>query len=307
MASWCLKVCVYPTRIAYRVALVAAILLSMLSGTASTQESEDEVNEKINLRVAAGQFRSEPNLDANLESIQRMMDEAAEREVDLIVFPEAGLTGYPPKDCKSLNYVNQKRTEKALKDVQQRAQALHLAVAIGAAWKDEDNVWRNRAFLIDENGEALGDYDKIQQTGHERKFFTDGKRLPTFQWRGLRVGMLICMDMRYCELWRLMRKENVQLMLHLASAAGSAEWKVPVLDGTMRYHAASNGYHIVSCNNAGPIPMMVSAIYNPDGLVLAKANYAVEELIVADIQIGKLKGFVDYAEEVYDLRRVTPE
>jgi predicted amidohydrolase len=50
---------------------------------------------------------------------------------------------------------------------------------------------------------------------------------------------------------------------------------------------AENGYYIVSCNNAGPVPMMISAIYNQRGLVLAKANYVVEEMIAGDLLIGE--------------------
>ncbi len=262
--------------------------------------------ETVSLRVAAGPFQLQPNLKANMEAIQRQLERAAEKKADLIVFPEACLTGYPPKDCVSLgDYVDQSKTEEALSLIQQKAKSLKMAIAIGTAWRDEANVWRNRAYFIDEKGNNVQFYDKIQQTGHERKFFQDGKRLPTFEWRGLRMGMLICMDMRYPELWRLLRKDGAALVLHLASAYGNSEWKVPVLDGTLRGNAASNGYFVVSCNNAGPVPMMVSAIYSPRGLVLAKANYAEEELIIADIEVGPPQGFAEFADEVYLLQRVS--
>ncbi len=49
---------------------------------------------------------------------------------------------------------------------------------------------------------------------------------------------------------------------------------------------------------------MVSTIYDPNGLMPAKANYAAEELIVADIKIGKPTGCADFADDVYELRRV---
>ena len=42
--------------------------------------------------------------------------------------------------------------------------------------------------------------NRIQQTSHERKFFVDGDRLPVFEWNGIKLGMLICMDMRYPEM-----------------------------------------------------------------------------------------------------------
>ena len=190
---------------------------------------------------------------------------------------------------------------------QKRAGELSIAIAIGTGWKDENGVWRNRAYFIDDEGDLLEYYDKVQQTGHERKFFVDGDRLPVFEWKGIKLGMLICMDMRYPELWRLMRIQDASLMLHLSAAYGASVWKVPVLEGTMRANAASNGYYIVSCNNAGPAPMMISAMYNPRGMILAKGNFAVEQLIWEDIIVGEPKGFVDFQNMVYKLERISSE
>ncbi len=259
------------------------------------------------MRVASGQFELQLDLQANLEKIERLLERAAETEVDLIVFPELALTGYPPRDCQSLDFVDQDRTAQAITRLRQRAGELGVALAVGTAWRNRTGAWRNRAYFIDETGEILARHDKIQQTKHERQFLEDGDALESFVWRDIRVGMLICAEMRYPELWRLLRKDNVALMLHLAAAFGNSEWKVPVLDGTMRCRAAENGYHIVSCNNAGPIPMIVSAIYSPDGLVLAKANYAVEEMIFCDIEVGEPKGHVDFKDNVYRMQRAGSE
>ncbi len=65
----------------------------------------------VHLRVAAGQFQLEPNLKKNLEKIDEFLNKAADKKVDLIVFPELALTGYPPKDIETLNYVDQGKTE----------------------------------------------------------------------------------------------------------------------------------------------------------------------------------------------------
>lgn len=261
----------------------------------------------IRIRVAAGQFQLEPDLQANLQKINAFLDHANADDVELIVFPEMALTGYPPPGYTNIDFIVQENTEKALKQLQIRAGELSMAIAIGAGWKDKDGAWRNRAFFIDEKGNLLEYYDKVQQTDHERKFFVDGDRLPVFEWKGLTLGMLICMDMRYPELWRLMRKQDATLMLHLAAAYGGRVWKVPVLEGTMRANVASNGFHIVSCNNAGPTPMMISAVYNNRGMILSKANYAVEQLIWEDIIVGKPTGFIDFQDKVYKLEKLSRE
>ena len=283
------------------------IFLSVLWHWGFAVDKPDVDSTGVSMRVAVGQFKLEPDLKKNLKKIQEYLDDAAAKNVDLIVFPELALTGYPPKDIKKLDYVNQKKTEEALLIVQNRAKELSIAIAMGIVWLDHESVWRNRAIFINEQGKILASYDKIQQTGHERKFFVDGDRLPVFTWRGLHLGMLICMDMRFPELWRLMRMQDVNLMLHLAAAYGDNEWKLPVLEGTMRCRAAENGYFIVSCNNAGPIPMMTSAIYNPQGLIVARANFAIEELVIADIVVGIPEGFVDFQENIYKLKRVVAE
>ena len=287
--------------------MIAFLNLSVLWYWGFAMDNPDIDSTGVSLRVAVGQFKLEPDLEKNLKKIQEYLDDAAAKNVDLIVFPELALTGYPPKDIKKLDYVNQKKTEEALLIIQNRAKELSIAIAMGIVWLDHESVWRNRAIFINEQGKIIASYDKIQQTGHERKFFVDGDRLPVFTWRGLHLGMLICMDMRFPELWRLMRMQDVNLMLHLAAAYGDNEWKLPVLEGTMRCRAAENGYFIVSCNNAGPIPMMTSAIYNPKGLIMARANFAIEEIVVSDIVVGAPEGFVDFKDTVYKLNRVVEE
>ena len=134
----------------YLVLFVLIIGIYIRPGFAS--DAADNDTTAIHVRVAAGQFQLEPNLDSNLIKIDNHLAEAAAKNVDLIVFPELALTGYPPKDIEKLDYVNQKKTVGALEYIQKRANELSIAVAVGAAWKDEKNVWRNRAFFINEKG-----------------------------------------------------------------------------------------------------------------------------------------------------------
>ena len=38
------------------------------------------------------------DLTGNIEKIKRQLDNARQREVDLVLFPELAITGYPPQD-----------------------------------------------------------------------------------------------------------------------------------------------------------------------------------------------------------------
>ncbi|NOX66743.1 MAG: carbon-nitrogen hydrolase family protein, partial [Chlorobi bacterium] len=252
----------------FSISIIVLFLEVILYNNSFTQSNPLSILDSngVHLRVAAAQFQLQPDLDANLKKINHFLDLAIKKNVDLIVFPELALTGYPPRDYTSISYIHQDTTEEAMEMLQTKAKNYSIAISIGVGWKDENGMWRNRAYFIDDKGKILEYYDKVQQTSHERKFFVDGNRLPTFEWKGVHLGMLICMDMRYPELWRLLRKQEAGLVLHLLSAYGGSTWKTPVLTGTIRGHAASNGYFIVSCNNAGPAPMVNSAIYNPRGM-----------------------------------------
>ncbi len=87
-----------------RCILLILLLLGLSSACASDSTG-------IQIRVAAGQFQLEPDLKKNLEKIDEFLSKAADKSVDLIVFPELALTGYPPKDIETLNYVDQGKTE----------------------------------------------------------------------------------------------------------------------------------------------------------------------------------------------------
>jgi hypothetical protein len=89
-------------------------LMSVFIGITQIFASEKMAGDTtgVHLPVAAGQFQLEPNLEANLEKINDFLDQAAKRNVELIVFPELALTGYPPKDIQLLDYINQKKTVK---------------------------------------------------------------------------------------------------------------------------------------------------------------------------------------------------
>ncbi len=103
---------------------VFTVCLAILVALASPQRSFAGEGETVRLRVAAAQFHLQPDLQANLQQINRYLKQAASLGVDLVVFPELGLTGYPARDIDSLYYVDQSKTENALAELRGRAQGI---------------------------------------------------------------------------------------------------------------------------------------------------------------------------------------
>ena len=70
------------------------------------------------MRLAAYQFAVCGELDHNLEIVKKTVIQAAENRVDLIVFPECALTGYPPRDIAGSDSVNVNGVSEAIQEFQ---------------------------------------------------------------------------------------------------------------------------------------------------------------------------------------------
>ncbi len=239
------------------------------------------------IRVAASQFRLTLETSTNLDRVLSDMDQAAEKGAGYIVFPELALSGYPPEDAESLDYVDQQETAEALEAVQDKAKQRNLVTIVGAVWEEAGETY-NRAFLISSDGTIAGTFDKLHPFHREPLFFTNGTNLRLFELDNVHIGLLICFDIRFPEPWRALKMMGAEVIFLPMAAAGSGEWKVPVLEGFMRTRASENEFFVAAANNAGPIQMVKSAIFDPDGLLVVQANYGREEVLVADIDLARV-------------------
>ena len=73
------------------------------------------------MRLAAYQFAGCGELDHNLEIVKKTVIQAAENRVDLIVFPECALTGYPPRDIAGSDSINVNGVSEAIQELQKLA------------------------------------------------------------------------------------------------------------------------------------------------------------------------------------------
>lgn len=245
------------------------------------------------LRVAAAQVMVSNVLADNLTGILGVLEREARRGVDLVVFPEAALSGYGvylgavrvPEEWPAL--------QAALLSVAEAARRLRLWVALGCdAWLEDAapvGGWANRAFVFNDDGELAAQYDKVHLTGDDERCYRPGRRDVSFDLRGVRVGLQICYDVRFPEGCRALLEQGVRVVLHPFCAAGSGTWKAPVLAAHLRSRAAENGVYVVAANAAGPLQMVVSQIIDPDGLVLAAANQDLVEVIEADLNLDHVQ------------------
>lgn len=152
------------------------------------------------MKIAVGQINTTlADFDGNTEKILRYARYAVKRHVDLIVFPEMSLCGYPPMDL--LDYERFVRENKrALRRLQHELPE-EIAVAVGYVDKTHGisgkglqnvvSIIRGGAILHSQAKTLLPTYDVFD----EARYFEPASDRRVFELDGLRIGIAICEDL----------------------------------------------------------------------------------------------------------------
>lgn len=134
--------------------------------------------------------------------------------VDLILFPELTLIGYPPEDLL-LRPSLELRIQRALTEIQ--AAALPMALVIGYP-KLKNGKLYNMAGVISE-GKLIAEYTKQclpnYQVFDEKRYFTEGASACVFSFKGISIALSICEDIWHPAPMAQAAEAGAQLMLNL--------------------------------------------------------------------------------------------
>jgi len=168
------------------------------------------------LHVAALQFEVRTgDIEANLHEVTRLtaeFDPALHNErLDLLLLPEMALTGFDYLRLPQLADDAAPALNRLLDTV--RDIASHVALSI--PFRHADGVSNRLIILSTEPGTQAASYDKIHCIGHggfrETDFIKPGSEIKTVQLKGWRIGLSICYDLRFPELYRLQRPDLILL------------------------------------------------------------------------------------------------
>lgn len=134
---------------------------------------------------------TEGKIEKNRAHIRELAIAYAKREVDLLCFPELCVSGYD--FSRAADSQDENMFFSALAEECNTAILAGICVKEGRAYYDAACIW-------DEAGKLLGEYKKIHLWDKECEFFTRGEELILVPYRGWKIGMLICADMRFFEI-----------------------------------------------------------------------------------------------------------
>ena len=248
-------------------------------------------------RVACVQLQARPAVSDNVETATRLVAEAAGRGAELIVLPEK----WPVFGGRDELWPAAEPVDGPLmREVGGWARTLGVAIVAGSFSEqiDGDERVHNTSVVFDRDGQCIAVYRKLHlfdvDVGGRRVRESDsdapGERPVMTDVAGLSVGLAVCYDLRFPELFRLYAQGGADLVTlpsAFAERTGRDHWEVLV-----RARAIENLIYVAAADQwgrlaTGHVAFGRSMIVDPWGTVLAQAPDG-EGVIVADCERATL-------------------
>ena len=190
------------------------------------------------LRAALFQMTSGIDPAANAAAIVEMVYRAKGEGADMLFTPE--MAGYLDRDRKrAAQMLHSEAEDVVLAAVRDAAARAGLWVHLGSLpLRDEraDGRWANRSLMIDANGDIRARYDKIHlfdvdlasgESWRESAVYGPGEQVVAVDTPWGRMGLSICYDMRFPDLYRALTDAGATILLAPAAftvPTGQAHW-----------------------------------------------------------------------------------
>jgi predicted amidohydrolase len=251
------------------------------------------------LRVACVQMTSGPDKPSNLEAGARLVRDAAAKGAELVVMPEKWNAIGPPD---VLHAAGEPLDGGATVDAMSSWAREHGIVLVGGSIterREGREKLSNTSVVFDRDGSVVAVYRKIHLFdvdvgGHvyrESDAEEPGDEVVVAEADGWKVGLSVCYDVRFPELYRILALEGAELVTVPANFTlytGKDHWHL-----LLRARAVENQLYVAAAAQFGePWPGKPSygrsLIADPWGIVLAEAPDE-ETVIVADVDRTRLE------------------
>lgn len=265
------------------------------------------VKEVVRIGVVQWQMRPLPSIDALIEQMDYFVDTIGDYGCDFCVFPEF----FNGPLMSQFNHLSEPEAMKGLAEtaIPLRDKLIEFAMyynvnIIGGSMPilDEDGTLRNISYLCRRDGTWDWMY-KIHLTRDEHSIWGmhGGESIKTFDTDAGKVGILICYDVEFPELPRLMAEKGLQILF--------VPFQTDTLNGYNRVRicaqarAVENECYVVIAGNVGNLPRVnnldiqyaQSAIFTPsdfafpENAIKAQTTPNTEMTLIADVNLTLLK------------------
>ena len=245
--------------------------------TTKAKLSNLDVNQDI-IKIAAIQMASGPYVAANLSEAERLIEIAVNQGAKLVALPEYfALMGFKETDKVA---IREEEGKGVIQTFMKKMAKKHKIWLIGGSMplvSNFPNKVRNSCLVYNDKGDQVARYDKIHLFGldlgnehyHEEKTIESGNSIQVVDTPFGKIGLSICYDLRFPELYRAMGEVNIIVIPSaFTDTTGKAHWETLIRASAIENLSyviapAQGGYHLSGRETHGN-----SMIVDPWGVIL---------------------------------------
>jgi predicted amidohydrolase len=259
----------------------------------------------VTLRVGLLQLQSGDRPDQNLKTTIELIEKAVSEGAEFVATPEV-TNIVSTSRAHQQSVLETEQNDPSLAALRRAAEKEGVWLSIGSlALKsgDPDEKFVNRSFLISPKGEVAAKYDKIHmfdvtvsatESYQESKAYRAGSSLSLTATPIGAIGLTICYDVRFPELYEELARNGAQIILApsaFSPTTGAAHW-----EALLRARAIENGCFIIASAQWGDHSIEQgkprqtyghSLVVDPWGEVVAEKPEGVG-VLMADIALEKV-------------------
>ena len=266
------------------------------------------------VKVGLIQAKWEGDVEAMVRKHERMIDEAADKAVQIICLQELFFAPYFPAEQDAKWYELAEPIPGPITDrMQEKAEKHRIALIVPTYEKEMAGVYYNTSVVFDADGKMLGKYRKNHLPhnfpGFWEKFYFKPGNLgyPVFNTRYAKVGIYLCYDRHFPEGARILGLNGAEIVFNpSATVAGLSKY---LWELEQPAHAVANGYFVAAVNRVGvEEPWNIGKFYgssyicNPRGEIIAEGSEDRDEIVVGDVDLDMIRE-VRHTWEFYRDRR----
>jgi predicted amidohydrolase len=259
----------------------------------------------VRVGIVQWQMRLTDAFETWLNQVEYFVDSMADYQADFVLFPEffnAPLMGMGDQEnqYEAIRFLAT-FANRIVDALSQFAVTYNINIIAGSMPAMEDDILYNNAYLCRRDG-TVGIQPKIHITPHERRDWVieGGDSLQVFETDAGRIGILICYDVEFPELSRIMARQEIDILF--------VPFWTDTKNGFLRVQrcaqarAIENECYVAIGGSVGNLPQVEnvdiqyaqSAVYSPSDFafphdaIMAESTPNTEMALIADLDLDKL-------------------
>lgn len=269
----------------------------------------EKANRKKSLRILAVQMRSEiGDKEANFSKIENILENNIQKYtngVDIIILPEVWTVGWKP--AVFVDSAEDLKNSQTIKFLSYTAKKYNTNIIGGSFITKKDAKYFNTCPIINKQGELIVTYDKMHLFSYygcdEGTFVENGSSPKIIEIDGVKIGLSICYDIRFPEIYRTYRKAGADVLVNMAAwpKSRAIHW-----EALSKARAIENQSFMIALTQSGLIEgceynLGHSRVINYNGEVVSEIGNDEEGVMFALLEFEEMYEFREKCTVLLDI------